>query len=78
MPAKRDEPARAWTRHRRIVRAGQALMALGALIVVVHLVAHLTSSPSGWTDLTIGYPTGAGLGLLGVVLAGRAQPRGRG
>jgi peptidoglycan/LPS O-acetylase OafA/YrhL len=64
-------------RHRRLVRLGQALMALGVLVVVVvvHLVMHLSTSPSGWVDLTLGSPTGALLALAGAMLAGRSKPK---
>lgn len=68
------DPLAAWQRHRRLVRLGQLLLAVGGLVMVVHLVMHLSGSPSGWTDLTVGYPTGAVLALIGAVLAGRADP----
>jgi hypothetical protein len=43
-------------------------------MAAVHLVAHLTSSPSGTVDLLAGYPMAAVLFLVGAVLAGRADP----
>lgn len=63
-----------YRRRRRLVRSGQVLMAIGALVVVVHLLGHLGvfgAEPSGWQDLTVGYPAGAVLFLLGAVLAGQ-------
>ncbi|CCH76873.1 hypothetical protein BN12_150047 [Nostocoides japonicum T1-X7] len=63
-----------YARHRRRVRVGQVLLALAAIMAAVHLVAHLTSSPSGSVDLLAGYPMAAMLFLVGAVLAGRADP----
>jgi peptidoglycan/LPS O-acetylase OafA/YrhL len=74
-PSRKPDALARWQRHRRLVRLGQALMALGVLVVVVHLVMHLSTSPSGWVDLTLGYPTGALLALAGAVLAGRSEPK---
>jgi len=61
-------------RTRRIIRAGQVLMALGALIAVQHMVGHLGGfggTPSALTDVLVGYPTAAVVFLLGAVMAGR-------
>lgn len=69
------DPGVEWTRHRRLVRLGQAFMVLGLLIAAVHLVMHLAENPSGWTDLTVGYPTAAVALVVGALLAGRAQPK---
>lgn len=74
---RRDDPAEQWRHHRRAVRAGQALMLIGGLVVIVHVVAHLAGSPSGWVDLAAGYPTGGLIFLAGVVTAGRAEPKAR-
>lgn len=51
-------------------------MAIGALIVVAHWIAHLQPppGPSGLEDLLVGYPTGGLLVIAGAVLAGRRQP----
>jgi len=61
-------------RKRRLVRVGQVLMAVGALVVLVHLLAHLQlfgDQPSGTVDLLAGYPAGALLFLVGAILAGQ-------
>lgn len=68
------DPMAQWRRHRRLVRLGQVLMGAGILVGLVHMVMHLGGSPSGWTDLTVGYPTAAVLVLAGALLAGRAEP----
>lgn len=75
MTADMRDRANQWRRHRRLVRSGQVLMAVGALVALIHVVAHLTGNPSGWVDLTVGYPTGGLLFLAGAVLAGRAEPK---
>ena len=64
-------------RRRRLVRAGQALMALGLLVGVVHWLAHLGAfggSPSGVVDLVVGYPM-AGLLFMGGAVAAGSEPR---
>lgn len=69
---------KSWRQHRRLVRAGQALMLAGAAVALVHWLAHLEAfgpgQPPGWLDLAAGYPTGAVLLILGAVLAGRKRP----
>ena len=77
---KRNPPgdvAKDWRRHRRLVRLGPAVMAVGGLVGLSHWIAHvaLPGGPPGIQDLLIGYPT-AGLVLLaGAVLAGRTSPK---
>ncbi|MBN9151121.1 MAG: hypothetical protein KF739_00775 [Cryobacterium sp.] len=73
------DPAKAWRVHRRLVRAGQALMLAGAVVAIIHWFAHLEfftpgQQPPGWLDLVAGYPTGGMLLILGAVLAGRRKP----
>ena len=63
--------------HRRKVRAGQALMAVGLVVAAVHMFQHLASSPSGMVDLVAGYPMAGAIFLVGAVLAGRAEPKRR-
>jgi len=49
-------------------------MALGAIVVIAHLLGHLGAfgdQPSGWQDLAVGYPTGGLLFLGGAVTAGQ-------
>ena len=40
-PAPAEDPQRAWRRHRLLVRVGQALMAAGAIVAIIHGLAHL-------------------------------------
>ena len=72
---KRDaERLRAYRRKRRLVRAGQVLMALGVAIAFVHWLAHIGAfggQPSGVVDLVSGYPAAALVFVLGAILAGR-------
>ena len=80
---KRSEPRNGPDRfqeyrsHRRKVRAGQALMAVGIVIAAVHALQHLATSPSGFVDLVAGYPAAGLIFLVGAVLAGRAEPKRR-
>ncbi len=72
-PAVRDKAAE-FRHKRRIIRLGQALMAVGALVVVVHLLAHIGAfgaQPPGWQDLAVGYPTGGFLFIAGAIAAGQ-------
>lgn len=69
-----EDPQALWRRHRRLVRLGQALMLVGVLVGLVHMLLHVAGSPSGWSDLTVGYPTAGLLVLAGAMLAGRAEP----
>lgn len=72
--ADADRRRAAGRRRRRLVRAGQVLMAVGAVILVTHWLGHLGafgSQPSSLADLLVGYPTGAVVFLLGAVLAGQ-------
>ena len=69
---------RSWRIHRRLVRLGQVLMIVGALVAATHWLAHLEAfgpgQPPGWLDLVAGYPTGVVLIVAGAVLAGRKRP----
>ncbi|MEO7421061.1 MAG: hypothetical protein ABIU87_01540 [Ornithinibacter sp.] len=77
MPHVPPGPHEAYRAHRRWVRAGQVAMGLALVIAGVHVVAHLTASPSGLTDLVAGYPAAGVLFLVGAMLAGRADPAAR-
>ncbi|MEO8222845.1 MAG: hypothetical protein ABI563_18925 [Specibacter sp.] len=68
-----------YRRHRRLVRIGQVIMAVGVLVGLSHWIAHLalTGGPPGMQDLLIGYPTAAALLIAGAILAGRATPKKR-
>lgn len=69
---------RSWRIHRRLVRLGQILMIVGALVAATHWLAHLEAfgpgQPPGWVDLVAGYPTGGLLLVAGMILAGRKRP----
>lgn len=69
------DPFDAYSRYRRRVRLGQVFMVLGGVIAAVHVVMHLAGSPSGWTDITAGYPTAALVFMGGALLAGQTEPK---
>lgn len=82
VPATRtpeEESAREWRRHRLIVRVGQAAMAAGAIVGIVHWLTHLevfgTQQPPLWLDLVAGYPMAAMLLIIGAIFAGRKQKK---
>lgn len=67
-----------WYRlHRRLVRPGQVILLLGALVLVTHWLTHVDTfgpwqSP-GWTELVAGYTIGAFLLVAGAILPGGRQ-----
>lgn len=69
------DPFAAYRRYRRLVRLGQVLFGVGGIIAAVHLVMHLTGSPSGLTDLAAGYPMAGLIFIVGAVLAGQTEPK---
>lgn len=70
-----DEARRKYRRGRLYVRAGQALMAAGIIVAVVHWLAHVEAfgpgQPPGWVDLVAGYPMGMILLIAGAIVAGQ-------
>ncbi|OMH36308.1 hypothetical protein [Tersicoccus sp. Bi-70] len=74
-PNRNDAESR-WRRYRWILRAGQAVMALGGLILLAHWIAHLQSppGPSAMADIIVGYPIGVLLLLGGGIMAGQKHP----
>lgn len=71
-----EEIARRKYRRRRIfLRTGQAIMAVGAVVAVVHWLAHLEAfgpaQPEGWIDLVAGYPMGLLLIIVGAIVSSR-------
>ena len=78
-PKKQNDDSQSrYRRHRRLVRTGQVLMAIGALVAIAHWIAHLAPAgqgPSTIEDIFIGYPTGALLLLAGAVIAGRTETK---
>jgi hypothetical protein len=73
-----NEFERRWKTHRRLVRIGQVLMIVGALVAATHWLAHLEvfgpGQPPGWVDLVAGYPSGLLLLVAGAIMAGRKRP----
>ncbi len=72
-----NEFERSWRIHRRLVRIGQVLMIVGAIVAATHWLAHLEAfggQPPGWVDLVAGYPTGVLLLVAGAIMAGRKRP----
>lgn len=76
--SKPNDFERSWRIHRRLVRIGQILMIVGALVAATHWLAHLEAfgpgQPPGWVDLVAGYPTGVLLLVAGAIMAGRKRP----
>lgn len=75
-----QDPEMAWRKHRRLVRTGQVLLVAGAVVAIIHWLAHLEifspgQQPPGWLDLVAGYPTAAVLFISGAMLAGRHRPQ---
>ncbi|SBW28746.1 hypothetical protein FDG2_5941 [Candidatus Protofrankia californiensis] len=71
---KKAERRQRYRRKRRIIRTGQVLMAVAAVMALLHLLAHLGTfggQPSGFVDLVAGYPAAAVLFLAGAVAAGQ-------
>jgi hypothetical protein len=82
--AARADPERlhrAYRRHRRLVRAGQALMAAGVALALEHVAAHLgafgAAAPSGTVDLLFGWPMASVIFMAGGVMAGQTLTSGR-
>lgn len=69
------EKERKWRRRQVFLRSGQALMAIGALIAIIHWLTHLgmfgAEQPPLTLDLLAGYPMGGLLFVAGAVLASR-------
>lgn len=66
------EARQKYQRKHRLLRLGQALMAAGAIVAVVHWLAHVGvfgGQPSGVVDLLAGYPTAALLFVAGAIAA---------
>ncbi len=74
-----SDAAKDYRHHRFLVRIGQLIIVLGALVGLSHWIAHvaINGGPPGIQDLFIGYPTAGVLMILGAVLAGRATPKKR-
>lgn len=74
-----DDAAKSYRRNRRLIRIGQTIMAAGALVALSHWIAHITvnGGPPVIQDLLIGYPTGAGLILVGAIMAGQTATKKR-
>ena len=77
-PNQPDDFEARWRKHRLLVRLGQVLIGAGALVAIIHWLAHLEAfgpgQPPGWLDLAAGYPTGLVLVIAGAILAGRKRP----
>lgn len=69
------DPARNYRLRRRFLRAGQAVMVIGALIAIIHWLSHLEAfgpgQPEGWIDLVAGYPMAMLLMIVGAVVSSR-------
>lgn len=74
-----DDASKSYRRHRRLIRIGQVLMIVGVLVALSHWIAHIAvnGGPPVIQDLLIGYPTGAGLALVGAIMAGQTATKKR-
>jgi hypothetical protein len=70
--AKRRHQAR---RRDWLVRLGGALMIIGVVVGLVHMLRHLAANPGAGEDLAVGYPTAAVLLVIGLVLLGGGTQR---
>ncbi|MEV8252311.1 hypothetical protein AB0O87_15475 [Microbacterium sp. NPDC076768] len=72
---KNPDPALRYRRRQRNLRIGQAIMVIGALVVVIHWLTHLEAfgpgQPEGWIDLVAGYPMGLLLVIIGAIVSSR-------
>jgi hypothetical protein len=74
-PSAEETARRNYRRKRIFVRAGQAIMLVGAVVAIVHWLTHLevfgSAQPAIWLDLVAGYPMAAILLIVGAIMAGR-------
>lgn len=68
-----EEARRKDRRRSLLIRLGQAIMALGAVIGITHWAAHLTGEPPAIADILVGYPTAGLLIMVGAILAGQKR-----
>ena len=71
-----DDPRARYQRLHRQLRFGQILMVLGALVALIHMVAHLAppeQQPGLILDIAVGYPAAALLFVIGAMLAGQKK-----
>ena len=66
---------RKWRRRRIFVRTGQAIMLIGAGVVIVHWLTHLevfgAQQPPLIVDWVAGYPAGFLIFIAGAIVASR-------
>lgn len=74
-PRSPEDAHHKYRRRQRNLRIGQAIMAAGFVIALIHWLAHLEAfgpaQPEGWVDLVAGYPMGVLLLIAGAILASR-------
>lgn len=71
-----DDPRARYRRLQRQLRLGQVLMILGALVALIHMIAHLAppeQQPGLALDIAVGYPAAALLFIIGAALAGHKK-----
>lgn len=78
-PRDPEDAARAFRKAAQRTWTARALMALALVIVIQHLLAHGGWKPipisMGNQDLLIGYPSGALIGLVGLLIWGNTPSR---
>lgn len=68
------EGDRKWRRRQIFLRGGQAVMIIGGLVILMHIVTHMGvfgGQPPLLQDLLLGYPMGGVIFVLGAILASR-------
>ncbi|THJ64801.1 hypothetical protein E8P82_13990 [Arthrobacter echini] len=71
-----DDPGARYRRLHRQLRFGQILMILGALLALIHMIAHLAppeQQPGLALDIAVGYPAAALIFVIGATLAGQKK-----
>lgn len=74
--AAKEAERRRYRRKHVLIRAGQVLMLVGALLALQHAAAHLGAfgqQPSQLIDLLAGWPLAAVLFMIGGMLAGQRR-----
>ena len=67
-----EEALQRHLRKRRLVRSGQAVMLIGALVGVLHWLSHFGFfGPRPHFEMVVGYPAAGLIIIAGAILAGR-------
>jgi hypothetical protein len=74
-PSPMNDGERKWRRRRIFLRTGQAIMAVGAGVAIVHWLTHIgtfgPTQPPLLLDFVAGYPMGGLILVVGAIVASR-------